>query len=297
VKAGAENDLPTRNALFASLAVSPLKIACVLSLSAWLLCVPAKAAVAAAAIFPLQGGAAKPEPVEIRELNLEQPIERGIAQGQSHLYRLTLTAGQFLNIKVEQKALDVGVELSNPAGEVVVRLNWEDTGFTESFWAQAETSGEYQLKITAVDVAGADPRYVVRLEKLAPLETAAPADQSDVKAHQLFWEAGLLRDQGGEQSWREATEKYRQALSLWRALKDVIGEASALHELGYVYGRLGESQKEIEAYNQALLIWRQSKRYQKHEANTLHNLASLNQSPQQKLEILKDGARLEAWLQ
>ncbi|HEY5073984.1 MAG TPA: hypothetical protein VII34_04755, partial [Pyrinomonadaceae bacterium] len=46
-----------------------------------------------------------------------QPVEPEIAGGQSHDYLITLQAGQFMSVVVEQKAIDVALVLADPDGK------------------------------------------------------------------------------------------------------------------------------------------------------------------------------------
>ena len=55
---------------------------------------------------------------------------------------------------------------------------------------------------------------------------------------------------------QKALDYYAQALPLWRAVKDRGGEASTLGNIGVVYLALGENQKALDFHTQALPLWR-----------------------------------------
>jgi hypothetical protein len=56
------------------------------------------------------------------------PIERELASGETHTYRITLTAGQFLRVVVNQFDLDVAVKLVGPNGQQLAEIdNADDT--------------------------------------------------------------------------------------------------------------------------------------------------------------------------
>ncbi|MGH9752236.1 MAG: CHAT domain-containing protein, partial [Blastocatellia bacterium] len=55
---------------------------------------------------------------------------------------------------------------------------------------------------------------------------------------------------------QKALEKYNEALPLWRAVGNRRGEAATLNDIGVVYEILGEMQKALEKYNEALPISR-----------------------------------------
>jgi CHAT domain-containing protein/Flp pilus assembly protein TadD len=210
--------------------------------------------------------------IDIPELKPGQPVEREIDEGQAHFYRVTLSPQQFIHLTVEQKDIDAGIRLFDPAGKMVAWINWEGQGLTESLWALAETAGEYQIRISA-DIKGANNRYVVTLDKVGSLETATSNDRAYVIAHQLFFQAGQLRDRG-DQFYSQAIEKLRAALPLWRQVNNRVGEAFTLHELAFVvWSKMDATATDL--YEQALTLWRELKNRPRNEADTLYNLGSL----------------------
>jgi hypothetical protein len=54
------------------------------------------------------------------------------------------------------------------------------------------------------------------------------------------------------QSLRAAIDKCQPALGLYRAIGDRVGEGGILHDLGRICNALGEKQKSLDFYNQAL---------------------------------------------
>src|SRR5438067_1795099 len=56
-------------------------------------------------------------------LELGKPIERELAGGQSHSYRIALTSGQYLHIVVDQRGIDVVVTLFDPTGKQVIEVD------------------------------------------------------------------------------------------------------------------------------------------------------------------------------
>jgi len=76
---------------------------------------------------------------------------------------------------------------------------------------------------------------------------------------------------------QKVLEFYNQALPLYKAVGDRGGEAITLNNIGAVYNSLGEKQKALEFYNQALPLYK-AVRDRGGEANTLYNVASLQRS-------------------
>lgn len=247
---------------------------------------------AATGINGAQTAGEKALQADVRDLKPGQTIEREIGEGESHSYRISLKAGQYVNVLVEERCIEVGVQVLDPAGKVIAEISWDDKGSVESFWALAEATGDYQLRIASAEVRGSDSGYTIKLAKVAALQTAPVSDQNYVKAYRLFWEAGELRDQDSDQSVSQAKDKYEEAILLWRELGDNIKEAYTLYDLGYVYRRLGEQQKALELYNQALPIWRAAENRQREEADTLRDIA-LIKMPQGKLPEALDALSKE----
>jgi tetratricopeptide (TPR) repeat protein len=67
-------------------------------------------------------------------------------------------------------------------------------------------------------------------------------------------------------------EEFEEAIPLWTAIGDRQGEAATITSTGLTYWVLGENQKALDLYNQALLLARAIE-FPKIEATTLFGLA------------------------
>jgi CHAT domain-containing protein/Tfp pilus assembly protein PilF len=88
----------------------------------------------------------------------------------------------------------------------------------------------------------------------------APAQSQDLAglaAMRKTLEGEALLKQRTAESRRLAAQKYEEALQLWRAARIREGEAATLTVLGLIYSSLGENQKALDYYNQALPIQRE----------------------------------------
>src|SRR5215831_6788284 len=56
-------------------------------------------------------------------LELGKPVERELSGGQSHSYRITMISGQYLNVVVAQRGIDVAVSLFTPDGKKIIEVN------------------------------------------------------------------------------------------------------------------------------------------------------------------------------
>ena len=73
---------------------------------------------------------------------------------------------------------------------------------------------------------------------------------------------------------QKALDYYKQALTLLKTINDKIGQSRTLNNIGLVYSNLGENQKAIDCYNQALALL-QMLGDKVGEANTLNNIGTV----------------------
>jgi len=245
---------------------------------ALLMCCPTNSALAQVGGAPevanktsTQVSSKQPPLQNVRQLRPGQVIDRELKSGDIHRYTVAMKAGEYIQLTVES-SMDFVMGAFDPSGNEIAKIVPRDSGPTDSLWALARTTGDFQIRIVETERNGSYGRYIIRLEKTAELKTAPPRDQAYLEAHQSYWEATKLSEQGGDQPLRQAAEKYQAVLLQWRALGDRLGEACTLHMLGYSYGRSGETPRAVDLYEQALSIWRTLTSHQQNQANTLYNL-------------------------
>ncbi len=73
-------------------------------------------------VVPLLAADSEQAP-ESRLLEWGKPIEREIAGGQSHLYRTTLAAGQYLVVIAEQNGIDLVMSAFGPDGKKLAEVD------------------------------------------------------------------------------------------------------------------------------------------------------------------------------
>ncbi|MBS1791413.1 MAG: CHAT domain-containing protein [Acidobacteria bacterium] len=186
---------------------------------------------------------------ENHALALDKSIERALAGGEIHSYELALVAGQFCQIVVDQRGIDVVVALFAPNGVKLVETDGTNGAFgPEQVVLVPENAGTYRLEVRSLEKNAPAGRYEVKLEAL---RLAIPQDQYRIRAQQAYLDARRLRNQEAADSQRAAIAKYKEALVAWQTLKDRRMETIALHDLGVLYGDLGDYQQALEAYFQA----------------------------------------------
>ena len=238
--------------------------------------------------------AAVPSPAPPRSetfsLGLGRGIERELAPGTVHLYRVPLEAGQYLHLAVDQRGVDVKVRLLGPAGEqlLVVDSPTADQGPEDLFWIagrpgvyRAEVlpwpgtarSGRYAARIAALRQPNAEDR--TRIEAASAFDRARGlkgrgelrAAAAGFAAAAAGWEqvgdpvrrvealrqrSTVLTDTGG---FREALATSREMLSVSQGLGDRRSQAFALYQIGRAQEKLGDPGPSRAFYEQALALW------------------------------------------
>lgn len=219
------------------------------------------------------------------------PVERRIADGEVHVYRLELAPGPWI-VTVTQMGVDVVLAVEQPedsrlgpfnspfgklgAESVVVQLDKPGSVGVE-VRPSAATEGTYGLEVDALSQDTPEARR--RLLAEAAMTEAArryAEGSADARrpARELYrealahWQAAgdphgearaltaLAALSHGLGEPREARDLYRRALSEWRASGDRQGEAFTVNGLGLVHDRLGESGTALELFEEAVGLWR-----------------------------------------
>ncbi|HYU98897.1 MAG TPA: CHAT domain-containing protein [Pyrinomonadaceae bacterium] len=251
---------------------------------------------------------------DVTRLDSKTLLEREMKGSETHVYQLRLKSGQFIDIEVDQRGIDLAVDLINPDGKQVNTQDSPNGRFgPESLVGIAESDGDYRIVVRApsktaakatyklsvltLREATADDKAHVAAEnafaeaylKLRPQRTAASRTAAITKcqealsyfhsAHDQYREALILNLLGllhAESSeFRKAVEYFKQALPLFRLVKDPYGETDTLNFLGGMYDVLGELQPALSNYDQALLLARDTKN-QNTEAFVLNNIGKIN---------------------
>ena len=116
----------------------------------------------------IRGGQEPSEPSKtISSLEPGKAIERAMAGGDAHDYKVPLKAGQFLHVVVDQRGIDVVVRLLGPDGKRIAEVDSPngDHG-PEPIELVATASGDYRLEIRPLEKAAKRGGYQVKIEEL-----------------------------------------------------------------------------------------------------------------------------------
>ena len=153
---------------------------------------------------------------ELRDHQPNQVVEREITGLEKHGYRISLEKNGFLQVRVEQKGVDVALKLLDANSQVVTTMdspNGKDGPEILSF--VAEQASSVVLEVSVLDAKAEKGNYLIRREGA---RRATERDKRRVEVERLFVEGmEARRDQAQSET---AVTKFRNALKGWRELED-----------------------------------------------------------------------------
>ncbi|HKQ75955.1 MAG TPA: tetratricopeptide repeat protein [Blastocatellia bacterium] len=195
-----------------------------------------------------------------RELEMGHPIMREFAGEQRHSYQLTLQAGQFLRVMVEQRGANLAVLVFGPDDKQVAEFDGEiTTQGREEVTQVAETTGRHRLVVQTRQPGAPVGGYEIRI-----LELRAATEQERVmaQARHLNVEFFALHNAG---KYDEASQLGKRVIELLEAAlgAEHIEVSTALGNLANLYSDQG-------AYDKAESLYRRSIAIKEKELGTEH---------------------------
>ena len=186
---------------------------------------------------------------DVRLLTPGERIERQLSSGETHSYQITLKAGQYLHAVIEQSGIDAGGAIYGPNEQKLLEFHCRQRGPTPVSLI-ADEPGTFRLEINAVEEASAG-RYKLKVESIRP---GTAQDKLRIAAERAFAAGEQLRAEWKQQSFRQAIEKYEEALVFWKSTGERREEIDTLRTIGDVWRSQNESQKALTYYDAALLL-------------------------------------------
>jgi CHAT domain-containing protein/tetratricopeptide (TPR) repeat protein len=204
-----------------------------------------------------------------RELGLGVPVE-GELRGDTHLFRLTLGAGQYARVVVDQPGADVAVRVRTPAGEEIADVDGSiATSDPEHIAFVAAQDGAYEVEVRPTGRARTrDGRFVVHVDVV---RDATDADPPRIAAERMVARASGLRFEETADAQRQAIALFEQALAAFTTLADPGSQAEVLNNMGETQYALGDLEGARHSFLRALPLWRESGE-PREEAQTLNDL-------------------------
>src|SRR5262249_2824468 len=147
-------------------------------------------------------------------------LERVLAPGESHGYRIVCPSGSYVFAVVEQKGVDVMVSVSAPDGAPLLDVDTptEPSGRegAETVPFVADRAGTYRLVVRALQPK-AEGAYVVRVQETRP---ATASDRRRFEARRLWAEGDHARAHPVAGSLSKAHETYERSAELLEQIGD-----------------------------------------------------------------------------
>ncbi len=172
---------------------------------------------------------------------------RTLAGGETLAYRLSLAAGDVVEVEVAQQGVDVAASLVDPDGRRLVEVDgWLGSLGVERVLWLAERPGRYRLEIRSLDAAADPGSLTVRAEKPRP---ASERDRRRTAAAEAFYGARRAESDGRVD---EARAGFERSARLWRELAEAPWLAEVAHARGHLELFQGRLEAAFEAYAEAL---------------------------------------------
>lgn len=191
---------------------------------------------------------------DVQVLDANRSLSRHLPQGETHKYRITTEAGQYISAHINGMRLDVDARLLGPDGTKIVEIDnalRDDAPLTLSV---ISVGGDYGLELwlrTKNAIAG---DYEV---SLSPPRSAQPEDEKRIAAERASETANRLRVEDSADSMARAFVELQTARATWHELGERQAEARALLAQSDVQGGLADNKKRIDLAQEAVELFRQ----------------------------------------
>jgi CHAT domain-containing protein len=177
------------------------------------------------------------------------PVERELAAGEVHAYPLELAAGRSWLIAVEQRGIDVVVEVSGADGKRLSAVDAPlDRQGMEAVLVEPQAAGCCRVEVRAHEPAAPPGRYEIRVEELASGDVRLAALRALTRAGESYLE-------GTPEARRRALAAYAASREAWRSLGDRREEARALYAMAVVSRLVDDTRPALELGNEVLPLW------------------------------------------
>ena len=184
-----------------------------------------------------------------KDLPVLAAVTRELKGGETHSYRINLSANQFLHAIVEQKDIDLSTAVFGPDGKQLTESDSpNDRWGSEPILWVASIPGEYRVDVRAPKNKSAAGQYEI---KILALREATQIDKDHVTAQSTFDEAWTLIPQPTAAAKRAGIEKCKLALPLFQSAGDKYSQALTLLSIGMTYFPLNEFRSALDYLNQA----------------------------------------------
>lgn len=198
-------------------------------------------------------------------------IRHDIKENLPHLYSITLTSNQYIQITIKSLQTEIEFVLYDPSHKKVLEFRGRP------FWPIAfsfisSISGSHNLKVRLIGTNAIKGRYELKIDQL---RRSNVQDRNLIASQSTIAEAEKLRSEWKSESLLKAINKYEQALKYFAHTDDTLRQAYLLKNIADTYFIMGDNQKAVIYYDQVLPLIRKIGDTRL-EVEALNDLASIN---------------------
>ncbi|HYN19589.1 MAG TPA: CHAT domain-containing protein [Thermoanaerobaculia bacterium] len=197
----------------------------------------------AAAVFALGVAAAQPTR---QELDLGAALERPLAGGEAHSYSVKAKSGTRLLVTVDQRGIDVVVEVAQADGRTLLAVDSPTGSEGPESALLPDAAGPLEIRVLSPSPGVAPGTYAIHLEE---------PKEEHVEAERLMTEAASYNRQGGADNKRLAAARYDEAARRWRALGRQMEGARCKLAQGVIATGLGQPEPALKLHQEALALF------------------------------------------
>lgn len=219
-------------------------------------------------------------------LIIGEAISKELQGGALHTYEVDLSENQFAFATLEQKGIDVLIEILAPNGEKVEQIDTPNGEYgLEHIRFISTSKGKYKLVIQSFDKNAPAGSYLLTLKEI---RVPTQMDKNHVMAQRNLFIATDLYYTEIKENLLKAVELYSESAKLYNSVGDRMGEIFALNYLAVLNDDLGNKEKALEYFDQLIILNDKpgTKDALVQKCTTLHNLARLYKSIGEKHKAL-----------
>src|SRR3954454_19161592 len=167
----------------------------------------------------------------------EKAIEQTIAAGETHSYSMTLAAGMYGVVDLDQKGLNMVLTIFAADGQQLRTADLASVGFSEEISLIAQNATGYRIEVKASAQPARTGNYTLKLTGVRP---ATEMDRARVHAQKLSEDGVQFLINQTDTSKAEALAKFQQAIPAWQDAKDQVYEAQAYYYVAYTANLMGQ---------------------------------------------------------
>lgn len=210
--------------------------------------------------------------------------------GHADTYKVSVPAGHYLRVVIEQHGIIIVATLTNQQGNEVVKADNPSGGYGPIYVSTiSQSSGDYRLEVRSTETWANPGRYKISIEEL---RQATPIAGERVAAEKNYNDGRQLSEQ---RKYKEALAKFEAALSYWQRVRDRHWIALTEFSLAVTHRSLGDRQAASQHFDKSLAVEVDEDRDWRLRASVFNdrgiNLGRLGK-PQEALDSVNEALRI-----